>query len=47
MHYQNFVANYTIWEGERKGIIVYLNVGSAIDDAEPSDIMEVFLLPLL
>jgi hypothetical protein len=47
MHYQNFVVDYTVQKRKRKGPVVYLEVGSAIDDAEPSDIMVMSLLPLL
>jgi hypothetical protein len=46
MHYQNFFVDYIVQERERKGLIVYLKVGSAIDDVEPSDITAMFLLLL-
>ena len=47
MRYQNFVVDYIVRERERKGLLVYLEVGSAIDDVEPSDIMALFILLLL
>jgi len=47
MHYHNFVVDYTIQRRKRRGHVVYLEVGPAIVDTEPSDIMVLYLLPLL
>jgi hypothetical protein len=47
MCYQELVVDYTIQRRKRKGSVVYLEVISAIDDVEPSDIMAMFLLLLL
>jgi hypothetical protein len=47
MCYQELAADYTVQRRKRKGPVVYLEVVSAIDDAEPSDIMAMFLLLLL
>jgi hypothetical protein len=45
MHYQELVVDYIVQRRKRKVHVVYLEARSAIDDAEPSDIM--VLLPLL
>jgi hypothetical protein len=47
IHYQELAANYTVHRRKRKGPVVYLEANYSIDDAEPSDIMTLFLLPLL
>jgi hypothetical protein len=47
MRYQNFIVDYTVRKIKRKGLVVYLEAGYAIDDAEPSYIMVLSALPLL
>jgi len=46
MCYQELAAGYIIRRRKRKGPAMYLEVVSAIDDIEPSDIMDLFLLLL-
>jgi hypothetical protein len=47
MHYQKLVADYIVQRRKRKGPVVYLEIDYAIDDIEPLDITNLFLLPLL
>jgi hypothetical protein len=47
MCYQELAVDYTVQRRKRKGPAVYLEADSAIDDAEPSDIMALFILLLL